>query len=468
MTTRLTGMLSMSEWASLSSMKKVLFWLALSLLTALTVYSCGQSPKERDQESYEIIKDQLPIADPFILLHDGVYYAYGTGEPGFRVYTSTDLEHWQKRGIALDLEKCWGTRQFWAPEVYYVKSKDKFFIFYSSEEHVCVATSDSPEGPFTQEVVKPIREEKGIDTSLFIDDDGTPYLFFVRFTGGNVIWVAEMTEDLLAIKDETLHECVSAVEPWETLKGKVTEGPSVFKHEGTYYLLYSANDYRSQDYAVGYATAKSPLGPWTKYSSNPIFRRDSPNASGLQGTGHGAPLKDKEGNFMYVFHVHQSDTVIHPRITLINTELKIGKDGALSMPGEIIHPVIVPAVGDVAEVPFTVVRNYFFRNDAIIPKDAKITDKASFDRLFGAAVFMGKDGEPTKIDFGRQFVIAVVNPVTDISTELKPLSLAKKDNELIFNYQEILGEKQTWSMQPILLVLVDREYEAASVKLIKQ
>ena len=447
-------------------MRKILLWLALSVLAALTVNGCGRSPKTAGNATFNVIQDKVPHADPFILLHDGVYYAYGTGEPGFRVYTSTDLEHWQKKGIALDIDNCWGTKMFWAPEVYNVK--DRFFIFYSSEEHICVATSDSPEGPFTQDVVKPIREEKGIDTSLFIDDDGTPYLYFVRFTGGNVIWVAEMTDDLLGIKEETLKECISAVDPWELVDARVTEGPSVFKRKGIYYMLYSANHTRSQDYAVGYATAPSPYGPWTKYSGNPVFRRDSPNADGLVGIGHGAPFKDRDGDLMYVFHAHQNDSTMQPRTMYINTELKIAKDGTLSMPGGIIRPVVVSECGDVPEVPFTVVRNYFFRNDAVIPGNPMVNDKASFDRLFGAAAFMGKGGEPTAIDFGRQFVIAVVNPVTDILTELEPVSLSRNGGELIFTYKEKLGEKQTWSMQPLLMVAVDREYEAASVRIVKE
>ena len=447
-------------------MKKNFIRLALSVLAALTVIGCGNSRKAADETCFNVVKDKVPHADPFILLHDGIYYAYGTGEPGFRIYTSTDLEHWQKKGIALDIDNCWGTKQFWAPEVYCVN--DKFYIFYSSEEHICVATSDNPEGPFRQEAVKPIREEKGIDTSMFIDDDGTPYLYFVRFTGGNVIWVAEMTGDLLGIKEETLRECISAEEPWELVDARVAEGPSVFRHKGIYYMLYSANHTRSQDYAVGYATAPSPYGPWTKALGNPVFRRDSPNAGGLVGIGHGAPFKDKDDNLMYVFHAHQNDSTMYPRTMYINKALKIAKDGTLSMPGEIIRPVVVAPCGDIPEVPFTVVRNYFFRNDATVPSNPLVNDKAAFDGLFGAAAFMGKNGEPTSVDFERQFVIAVVNPVTDVLTELEPVSLSKTGEELIFTYKETTGDRQTWTMQPILLVAVDREYEAASVRLVKQ
>ena len=283
-------------------------------------------------------ESQLPIADPFILNYGNRYYAYGTGEPGFRVYVSDDLVHWEKKGIALDLEKCWGTKWFWAPEVYYIESRKLFYLFYSAEEHICVATSTSPEGPFVQDEIKPIREEQGIDTSLFIDRDGKAYLFFVRFTDGNVIWVAEMNDDLKSIKEETLTECLRAEQPWETIMGKVVEGPSVFRHESTCYLLYSANDYQSQEYAVGYAIAPSPFGPWTRYSGNPIFKKGFPNAGGLVGIGHGAPLKTIDGKLMYVFHAHCNDTTIHPRHTYINSELKISPDGSLSMPGKILVP----------------------------------------------------------------------------------------------------------------------------------
>ena len=125
-------------------------------------------------------------------------------------------------------------------------------------------TSTSPEGPFIQRERQPIvADEKGIDTSFFIDDDGTPYLYYVRFTGGNVIWVAEMNDDLTSIKKETLTKCISATEPWEKKQGTIAEGPSLLKKGNTYYLIYSANHYESKDYAVGYATASSPKGPWT-------------------------------------------------------------------------------------------------------------------------------------------------------------------------------------------------------------
>ena len=78
------------------------------------------------------------------------------------------------------------------------------------------------------------------------------------------------------------------------------EGPTVVKWDGVYYLFYSANHYKDMDYAVGYATASSPMGPWTKYDGNPIIRRD---IVGEKGSGHGDIFQGKDGQFYYVYHV---------------------------------------------------------------------------------------------------------------------------------------------------------------------
>lgn len=302
----------------------------------------GKPAKEDAIDPSVIVDYTLPIADPFVLYHGGKYYAYGTRVNGFEVYISKDLKQWKRNDIkALSPENSWGTRWYWAPEVYYVKSKNLFYMFYSVDEHICVATAISPEGPFVQSIKKPIVEnEKGIDTSLFIDDDGTAYLYYVRFTSGNVIWVAEMNDDLQSIKTETLTKCISVESPWEKIQGTIAEGPSLLKRGSTYYLIYSANHYESQDYAVGYATSSSPKGPWKKYTGNPILRRDKPAASGLVGTGHGAPFICADGSYKYIYHAHGSTTSVGPRTSYIN-DFNFSENGTISISGEAIKPVVV-------------------------------------------------------------------------------------------------------------------------------
>ncbi|HJA88937.1 MAG TPA: glycoside hydrolase family 43 protein [Candidatus Parabacteroides intestinavium] len=323
-------------------MAKNLF-LSVALACMAGLVGCSGNNNSADEEApekeppVEVVSTTLPIADPYILLYDGMYYAYGTsGDNGFEVYTSDDLETWKRSSaMALNKQDSYADRWFWAPEVYYVEKAKKFYLFYSADEHICVATSDSPYGPFVQDEKKPIREEKSIDTSVFFDDDGKAYLYFVRFTDGNVIWVAELNDDLKSIKEETLTQCFAAEEPWELILPKVVEGPSVIKQGDTYYLMYSANGYTSQDYAVGYATSKSPFGPWKKYEKNPILH----NYKGLVGVGHGAPFIDKEGKMRYVFHAHKSTTEIHPRDAYV-VDMSL-ENGVITLDGNLVRPRVV-------------------------------------------------------------------------------------------------------------------------------
>ena len=118
-----------------------------------------------------------------------------------------------------------------------------------------------------------------------------------------------------------------------------------------------------------------------------------------------------------------------------------------------------------SNVPFTELDHYFFKNGQDIPDHPKIDSESVFSGLFGMASVMGKDGQPTPVDWDKEFVIAVVNPVTDHATELTPESLSMENGELVFTYNEHIGEKQSWSMQPVLLVKVDRKYETESIRL---
>jgi len=160
---------------------------------------------------------------------------------------------------------------------------------------------------------------------VFFDDDGKAYLYHVRLIDGNRIYVAELNKDFKSMKEKTAREVIHAGEGWEN-RGKapwpVSEGPTVVKIDGTYYLFYSCNDFRSPDYAVGVATSKSPMGPFQKMKEPVISSR----LIGANGTGHGDLFKDAQGNWEYVFHTHCSTTEPTPRKTAV-VKLKLGHHG---------------------------------------------------------------------------------------------------------------------------------------------
>lgn len=69
------------------------------------------------------------------------------------------------------------------------------------------------------------------------------------------------------------------------------------------------------------------------------------------------------------------------------------------------------------QVDYTVAHGYFVRNDAPPHPASYYDSKEAFDSIFGYAAVMGKNGTPTRIDFARQSVIAVIGDETNRPTE---------------------------------------------------
>lgn len=317
------------------------FLMSFGLITATSCSSSDETLITDEEENLgnEPQVEQIYLADPTIFQHDGTYYLYGTSQgkltdkgEGFLVYTSDDLMRWEgpkgaTDGFALKKGDAYGTTGFWAPQVF--EYNDMFYMAYTANENIAIATSESPLGPFTnsgQAIDAPVKQ---IDPFIFIDDDGKKYLYHVRLEEGNRIFVAQLYDDLLSIKPETLTECISAKLHWENtrlVEWPVVEGPTVIKKDNLFYLIYSANDFRNPDYAVGYATSPSPMGPWEKSDVSPIIDKELVKQN---GPGHGDIVIDQNGQMRYVLHTHFSQQSVHPRkaavITLSFTEQQEGE-----------------------------------------------------------------------------------------------------------------------------------------------
>lgn len=319
-----------------------------SVLFAAIIASCSGSR----QESAEASVCEIFYADPTVFEENGTYYLTGTrgGEPrGFALLESTDLVNWHHVAPDSMILQCgdstFGTKGFWAPQI--VKEGSDYWLTYTADEQTSFAKADSVNGRFSQTEIAPIDgSEKNIDSFLFKDDDGKWYLYHVRFDNGNFLWVAEFDPKTGHIVEGTLKNCFRNDQAWEHTgayeSAPIMEGPTVVKLDGKYYLFYSANHFMSPDYAVGYAVADSPAGPWTKNQNNPVIHRA---IVGENGSGHGDLFKDTEGNYRYVYHVHNSDTTVSPRRTRIVT-LDFKKDSLTGIydistnPNSVIKPVV--------------------------------------------------------------------------------------------------------------------------------
>ncbi len=238
---------------------------------------------------------EIGPADPCVVRFEGRYYLYATGDNrSYHVYRSPDLVRWTKGPKVFQP----GGINVWAPDVFRAPEDGKFYLYYTANRKIGVAVAGRPDERFED---RAMLFENAIDAHMFCDGDGKRYLYYVRLPGFS-IHVQRMRTPME--KDGKPIKLIWPTEPWERVRGAVTEGPWMIKHNGTYYLLYSGTGASSLDYAIGYATAESPMGPFAKHSGNPIVKR----GGGALGPGHGCVVRDAEGGLWSVYHQQKDDS----------------------------------------------------------------------------------------------------------------------------------------------------------------
>ena len=127
-----------------------------------------------------------------------------------------------------------------------------------------------------------------------------------------------------------------------------------------------------------------------------------------------------------------------------------------------------PVVAVEQDIPYTIGNRYFvnntYKNGDLM--DPKITTREQFEKIFGMATIMGPNGKPTAIDFSRQYVLSVIGDLTDRSTKISLISLKQNANTILLNYKITEGEITMATVRPMLLIIVDNEYQG-EVKLVK-
>jgi xylan 1,4-beta-xylosidase len=256
-------------------------------------------------------------ADPDVLEVDGTYYLYPTYRTsGYDVWVSKDLVGWKHEGRVFNDPRGGA----WAPDVFRDRKDGKCYLYYTDDDpadpgsplgkQIGVAVSDSPLGPFKD---RSVLATGAIDAHLFQDDDGKLFLYYVEVRGGFKIFVQPMKDPVT--KEGERIEVLHPTEKWEMVSGHVTEGPFILKRNGTYYLMYSGTGADSPNYGIGYATAKSPTGPFTKYAGNPIVHR----GDGIFGPGHHCVVTGPDKKLWMVYHQKYNDGQNYTRFVAIDS-----------------------------------------------------------------------------------------------------------------------------------------------------
>ena len=297
-------------------------WAASAVaVLGLTLSGCGgdgnqpaaasSSPAGQVDGANPAVDQDFP--DPDILEVDGTYYAYATNanSRNVQVATSTDLASWTLLDTdALPKLPSWVIPgKTWAPEVTQF-GPDQFVMYTTTTNFeptlqcIGVATATSPEGPFEMAgdrmLVCPADEGGAIDASTFTDDDGSRYLLWKN--DGNCcgfdtwIYLAPLTDDGLTFTGKPTR-LAKQDQGWE---GNLVEAPTLVKRDGTYTLLYSSNDYGGEEYKIGYATAESVTGPYTK-GEEPLFTTDDSDGRYV-GPGGQDVVVAPDGSDRLAFH----------------------------------------------------------------------------------------------------------------------------------------------------------------------
>ncbi len=195
---------------------------------------------------------------------DGKLYIYGSHDVGpqqwcsndYHFVSSSDLARWDDPGVSFAMKQMppgSGTLLFACDCGF---RAGKYYLYVSTDNGtLAVATADGPTGPFSAaRKVGGLPDRPGIDPAVFIDDDGQAYLYWGQF---DRVRAAKLTPDMTAVDPATI------VQPLTRAGDHFHEGSAVTRRGDTYYYVFADESRGKRPTCLGYATAKSPLGPYT-------------------------------------------------------------------------------------------------------------------------------------------------------------------------------------------------------------
>jgi glycosyl hydrolase family 43 len=246
-------------------------------------------------------------ADPDVAIYNNRFYVFPTASRPYAeqtyldAFSSTDLVNWTKHpNVLTTANVSWARRAVWAPAP--ITRNGKYYLYFGANDiqnnselgGIGVAVADRPEGPYVDAIGHPLIGQfyngaQPIDQDVFIDDDGQAYIYYGGWGHANV---AKLNPDMTSLGTFADGNTFKEITP----SGYV-EGPQMFKKNGKYYLMWSEGGWTGPDYAVAYAIADSPLGPFTRLDK--ILAQDSAVA---RGAGHNSVLNIPGTDTWYILY----------------------------------------------------------------------------------------------------------------------------------------------------------------------
>lgn len=111
------------------------------------------------------------------------------------------------------------------------------------------------------------------------------------------------------------------------------------------------------------------------------------------------------------------------------------------------------------EIPFVIAEKYFVKNtyNSKGLSLVKMSSAQELEDIFGMGTVMGPDGKPTEINFDNQYAVALIAPETDSATTISVDKLTQIDSTINLTYTKHVGEKQTYTIRPFQLIIIDKK-----------
>ncbi len=263
------------------------------------------------------------LGDPFVFKHNGYFYLYVSTrdtDAGVKVWRSDNLVDWIYVGLCAEDPITTGA---YAPEVRYWNGKFYMYTSPAGQGHY-VLVADQPTGPFE---VATDNFGRTIDGSTFVDDDGKWYFYYAGAMG---IQAAPMADPLTVKPEET---------QTGAYMGGWTEGPSLFKRGGKYYMTYTGNHVFNAGYRVDVAVSDDPLRGFEGQANNPVLLRTEGDTVGL---GHNSIVTGPDLDTQYiVYHNLEGHGIVGP-LRHMNIDRIVWYGDLLRVAGPTSDPQPVP------------------------------------------------------------------------------------------------------------------------------
>lgn len=243
------------------------------------------------------------------------------------LYTSVDMVNWTDHGVVASLKNfTWGKQDngAWAPQC--IERNGKFYLYCPIHMNgIGVLVSDSPYGPFTDPLGKPLIKNSmdDIDPTVYIDDDGQAYLYW----GNPTLYHVKLNEDMISYNGDIISEQMT-IQEFGKREGhpkratQYEEGPWFYKRNNQYYMAFASTCCPE---GMGYSMSKSPTGPWEYKGS--IMDGDSRSSGNHPGI---IDYKGKSYVFGFNFRLNFMITdTHHERRSVCVEEFIYNQDGTI-------------------------------------------------------------------------------------------------------------------------------------------